>query len=271
MDEPTNILSCTKCENKDLSVECPLNDPELPIVTENEHKVGHCFCHHCKCGKHICPGAMRKIKTSSSGWFSRYKQEFRKKNCKQEKPFLPKDCPPFLRGRYSHALITMNQIDYLPSSPEKREISKPAACKSHSKFSGKTIYNQDFTTKKIQNPKLSSPQLPYRGYMIKPWESESIYKSAYKSYNPKTLTKTPQPHYKSFKSLMNPNPQSIFDTTNKKSFQPFRSSTPTMNDLGYLRNKKDLLKLETPNFHYKSAYFSEYSPNPIKSSLNRLR
>lgn len=271
MDESTKILSCIKSENEEISIECPLNDTELPIVTEHEHKVGHCFCHHCKCGQHACPGTMRKIKTSSSGWFSQYKQEYRKKYCKQEKPFVPKDCSPFLKGSYKHTLLTMNQVDYLPSSPEKHEISKPAPSKSCCKFSGKTIYNQDFTNQKSQNTKHSSPHLPYRGYMIKPWESESIYRSTYKSHNPETQTKTPQPHYKSLKSLITPNPQSVFDTTNKKSFTKLRSSTPTMNDLGYLRNKKDLVKLQTPKLHYKSVYLSEYSPIPIKSSLNRLR
>ena len=34
---------------------CPLGDPEIGIITENDHRVGLCLCKYCICGKHLCP------------------------------------------------------------------------------------------------------------------------------------------------------------------------------------------------------------------------
>lgn len=34
---------------------CPLNNPDIDIIPENNHLVGICLCQFCNCGKHICP------------------------------------------------------------------------------------------------------------------------------------------------------------------------------------------------------------------------
>ena len=41
--------------NKKSRVQCPLDNPNIDIIPENNHLVGICLCEFCKCGKHICP------------------------------------------------------------------------------------------------------------------------------------------------------------------------------------------------------------------------
>ena len=33
---------------------CPLNDPSIGIISENDHRVGLCLCRFCDCGNHKC-------------------------------------------------------------------------------------------------------------------------------------------------------------------------------------------------------------------------
>jgi hypothetical protein len=40
---------------------CPLDDDDLPAVSEMQHKVGNCYCHHCNCNNHQCPGKTIKM------------------------------------------------------------------------------------------------------------------------------------------------------------------------------------------------------------------
>lgn len=271
MDRVKENLTCIEEETE--FVGCPLNDPELPIVTENEHKLGHCYCHHCNCKRHVCPGERAKVKTASSGWFSQYKQEFRKKAIKRDCPFVPNRNSPLQKGEWRDTLKSVSQITYNSFSPTKQESCKPKPSKNPSKFTGKTSYKHDYINFKAEKVESISPTRPYRGYMVKPWESESIYKSTYKfSSSPLNSAKKGHQHqHKSLKNLIAPEPHSVFDTTSKLCFKPARPSTPLANDLGYLRNKTEITHLQNPKSLYKSVYLSEFSPKPVKYSLNRLR
>lgn len=272
MDRFKESLACIEEEERKF-VGCPLDNPELPIVTENEHKLGHCYCHHCKCKLHVCPGERAKVRTASSGWFSQYKQEFRKKVAKRDHPFVAIRYSPIQKGEWKDTLKSVSQLAYNPFSPTKQESCKPKQTSTPSKFTAKTSYEHDYINFKAEKVKSVSPIRPYRGYMVKPWESESIYKSTFKSLNSpaNSIKKGIQHQHKSLKNLITPEPHSIFDTTSKLHFKPGRSSTPSINDLGYLRNKTEICHLQNPKSHYKSVYLSEFSPKPVKYSLNRLR
>ena len=69
-------------------IECPLNNPELPIVSELDHKTGHCYCHHCICGKHSCL-AYPKSKTPT--WSTQYKKDYNTKVSIKTDPYLPQE------------------------------------------------------------------------------------------------------------------------------------------------------------------------------------
>ena len=42
------------------TIQCPLNSPEFPPVTEADHHIGRCYCYLCTCEEHMCPNKKRR-------------------------------------------------------------------------------------------------------------------------------------------------------------------------------------------------------------------
>ena len=55
---------------------CPLGNPNLGIILENDHQVGICPCYLCSCGRHNCSPTRlnyHKLKTNYREDFGFYK------------------------------------------------------------------------------------------------------------------------------------------------------------------------------------------------------
>ena len=98
---------------------CLLSDPEIGIITENDHKVGKCICHLCTCGHHLCPSLplprFRNYSTSYQRSYRRLKTEAVKKVV----PYLP-----FYTQPGGMELKSSMKCDYqAPRSPVKVAIT----------------------------------------------------------------------------------------------------------------------------------------------------
>ena len=98
---------------------CPLADPEIGVVSENDHKVGLCLCHFCKCGKHICPARPRK---KSLPYRSNYRCQFVAKAFDSPIKMPQKEYRP---NDPKMDLTTVNRNDFRGYSvkPSRKEMS----------------------------------------------------------------------------------------------------------------------------------------------------
>jgi hypothetical protein len=164
-------------------MDCPLSSPDLPIVSDTEHRAGHCFCHHCSCGLHSCPGGGSKfLGCTSLSWSSKYKQDYKGKHGSRETPIVPKEYKSFMKTSTSSKHMSTNHSEFTPQDFIKSESFKPSHMQANVKFSGRSSYERDFTEWKSEQSRLMSPNYPYRGYMVKNMHSESTYKNTFKGH-----------------------------------------------------------------------------------------
>ena len=251
-------------------IDCPLSNPDLPIVSDTEHKAGHCFCHHCSCGLHTCPGGINKYSGSTSlSRSSKYKQDYKLKHGQRETPIIPQEYKSFLKTSTSSKHLSTNQSEYTQQDIIKSESFKPSSMKSNMKFSGRTSYERDFTEWKCEQNRLMSPNNPYRGYMVKNWHNESTYKNTFRGdqmQQSKIMTQSSH-----IKSIVNPGESGQFYTTSGTFYKNEKNIGPSTTDIAVLRNKKEIYKLSSSKGHYITAYNAEFVPKPIGSTLSRLR
>ena len=88
--------------------ECPLRDPDLGIVSENDHQVDRCLCQFCTCGTHICP----KVRLNPySPLNSKYRTDFQ--HC-QRLPKQPhKSSPSYSPPRHRMESQTTHKADFV--------------------------------------------------------------------------------------------------------------------------------------------------------------
>ncbi|CAG9330492.1 unnamed protein product [Blepharisma stoltei] len=137
---------------------CLLDDPDLGIVTENDHNVGLCLCHKCTCGKHKCPS--RKI--------------FRQ-------------IPIKLQSSYNSEY----QYIKIPSYKVNRSFD---SCYSLSKypFNSNSSYRLEYKEHQISPIKFTKKK--YNPNIAK-LDTRSTYKVSYKNYSPlKERSFSPYPH-----------------------------------------------------------------------------
>lgn len=169
--------------------ECVLNDPELPLVVELDHKVGKCFCHLCECGKHICPGNSKlKQKFTKGNFLTSYKVQYdtRENEGSLNSPIFNKRLQTQgspRRPDLKMDLITIKQQDF--QLPINTEQSKPVyysqATTTHDlKFTARTgnqVNYPNWGPNEIERMRHSS--LPYRGQEIK-FNSNTTYGSEFR-------------------------------------------------------------------------------------------
>lgn len=249
---------------------CPLDNDNLPIVSELEHKIGRCFCHHCTCEKHVCIGLKYKP-VAKNTYTSLYKSEFQSKSQEKDQPFLPKEYKSFLKTSAQPTSLTTSQSDFSKKELGKSEICRPSEGKSTLKFSGRSSYDREFCDWKQEAINSSRNHLPYRGYMVKPWQMESMYKESYKAHGSiGALLRTSSSQF-GVKSLVNPGNYNSYETTAKNAFGKtgtLGSSTP---DLGKIKNIKTRDQVVASKNHYSTAYSTDFTPKAIQFSLTRLR
>lgn len=45
------------------TIQCPLNSPDFPPVSESDHLLSRCYCYLCTCEEHFCPNKKRHRRT----------------------------------------------------------------------------------------------------------------------------------------------------------------------------------------------------------------
>ena len=78
------------------NIECPLNSPDFPPVSEKDHFVGRCYCHLCTCAEHVCLKVVQR----------RSYQSRRFTTCSQ-------DSPPLMHKQTDASLPSTQLIDFL--------------------------------------------------------------------------------------------------------------------------------------------------------------
>ena len=129
--------------HKRSNTECPLNNPNIGIIPENDHLVGNCLCQFCKCGNHICP-KNRHLKNQylSDSFQTSYSRHF-KKAC-FDVPYKVHPIP-YRPNTKKMDFTTTNSIEYKPY-PVSTPNAKPGSSYSPIKTSlfSTTAYSYDF-------------------------------------------------------------------------------------------------------------------------------
>ena len=120
---------------------CPVSDPSLRIISENDHRVGMCICKFCECGQHICPNPLIKELYPSSTFTSKYKADYKKGDFDLPLKPEPKAYRP---STFKMDLRTTNQEDFKPFSvsPKKSEYRQILPAKLNSPK--RSAYCNDF-------------------------------------------------------------------------------------------------------------------------------
>lgn len=148
---------------------CPVSDPNIGIISENDHRVGLCLCKFCECGQHICPNPLSKDLYPNSTYMSKYKEDFKKASFSLSLKPIPISYRP---NELKMDLRTTNQEDYKPFSvsPAKtKDLEWPA--KSNIKSPARSAYAHDFVNwgpthiqiEKRFHPPFRSSEIPFKG------------------------------------------------------------------------------------------------------------
>ncbi|OMJ74130.1 hypothetical protein SteCoe_27017 [Stentor coeruleus] len=148
---------------------CPVSDPSLGIISENDHRVGLCLCKFCECGQHACPNPLAKDLYPNSTFTSKYKADFQKAAF----PLPLKPTPQSYRPNgLKMDLKTTHQEDFKPfsvSPAKNRGYNWPA--QSSVRSPARSAYAHDFVNwgpnsvqiEKRFHPPVRSQEIPFRG------------------------------------------------------------------------------------------------------------
>lgn len=118
--------------------DCPLSDPEIGIISENDHRVGNCLCEHCTCGIHRCPYYKPR---SYLPYVSNYRANY------SPKPFdrpLKQPEKSYIPSQQKMDLNTTNHTDFVAYSLPNKILKKPVRQTRRLEMVSKSAYNSDF-------------------------------------------------------------------------------------------------------------------------------
>lgn len=222
---------------------CPLDDPNIGIISENDHQVGLCLCKYCTCSNHKCT---RKNSPShpNSSFRSTYSADFQ--NSKFDFNLKQADIKPFKDSR-AIPIITTHQESFKPFKPKPKKLKTVYWSPSPGPSSNITSYNSQF-------PKWDVPKVNYEKRFNPPprldeirFRSSSSYQSTYQQY----LNNANDNVYEKNSSLEN------------------RNKLIWENDLKKLKNSNHFSILSDPK-QYRSNY-NEHMQDYSKNELNRVK
>jgi hypothetical protein len=231
---------------------CLLSDPDLGIITENDHKVGKCLCALCTCGKHRCPGK-RLVRYNSLE--SSYQADY-----KSHKPVAVPRAGPFLPYIQASGVMDLRstmQTDYQPpASPVKSEMLRVEAVSPQLAFVGSSSYAANYPD---WGP--SQPQIEHRPYYQShtedlQFQGQSSYRRAYKQLETRSFDRlSPPPRSRSILGLAGEG--MARDTTARRSFQ----LRPGYGDYTFTRpkEKSDYTPLRSPPCHHVTTSLVSFS------------
>lgn len=245
---------------------CPLSDPSVGIISENDHKVGLCLCRYCDCGEHKCPVLDKNEIYPKSSFYSNYMKDFQKKD-KVDSPLKPLQ-KLFTPNKHKMDLITTNQTDYKPIRIGPRKLKEKHYDSNKVQISGYSVYMNDYPNwgeSQIQHEKRWDP--PLRSTELS-FQDKTTYKEAfhYRKSKSEDYAKGNIRSISASKSsiFFVPKDKQDYKTTYKKDMQDYSSS--------HLNHKVKTvpcrpLEMKIPQAHFcttnKEYYNNSYfSPNP---------
>lgn len=121
--------------------QCPVSDPSIGIISENDHRVGLCLCRFCTCSQHSCPSVKAPDPFLSCAFLTKYQQEFPAKQFDSPLKYEPKK---FYRTPQKFEGTTTNSSHYIAHTirPYKEETrAKPAV---NRELLARSSYSSDF-------------------------------------------------------------------------------------------------------------------------------
>jgi hypothetical protein len=243
-----NVRSGTKTDK------CPLSNPDIGVISENDHRNKMCLCPICTCGKHICPSSSIQDPYPTSIYSSQYMQNFQNKVqskvpvIKYRGNFIPtsqiyfettnEDC-------YKPHLIPEDSTThkYTPLSPPK------------SAFSAKTSYANTFLNWGPGNliPSMSPPKPVPESTKF---SSKSSYKDNFSPASPEVIKAALDGIVKVKKKVhIDPNAAFFKHTTNRKDFVDF--STKAMKPTPF-RHDRVVPRMKSVDNHYITTTQNDY-------------
>jgi hypothetical protein len=278
---PNNSFSPKRKKSVDEAqeIDCVLSDPDLPLVSEIDHKIGKCYCHLCDCGKHICPSVNKMRFTYNKGNFlTSYKVQYdpREVDPSLNSPIFHRKLQTQGSPRRSDVkmdLTTTKQQDFqLPSSVDqpKPAYYSQATTTRDLKFTGRSAYQVNFPNwgpNEIERMRHAS--LPYRGHEIK-FNPSTTYGSEFRTGS---LSKEEPPRRKTTggidlmsKSPISPSKNFFAQTTTGSTYRDHTSKRlPTRK---MIINEEYTPVVHSPS-HFDTIYRNQF--NIFKKSQNHAK
>jgi hypothetical protein len=213
------------CKLLVISMECQIDQLALPVISEQGHQMGDCYCYLCTCGEHRCPSnTVQKKIVPSNAFGTVYSMAFTGKRTLVESPMKREG--EILRSKQKMVLETTQrkefravEQEYYKSPTLKREEShspfhfytsstyqadfpnwkfygtadnrlKERYSQSPTKFTGVSTYGHDFT--KFEVPGVVRRSRRQNNSLIgyKEWETGKTVNQI--SYRPHKLEKLPK-------------------------------------------------------------------------------
>ena len=157
---------------------CPLFDPNIGIISENDHRVGLCLCRFCDCGEHTCS---KNVNPNTKSTFNtKYMQDFQKSQFDVPLKNEPKLYRP---NTAKMDFTTTNQIEYQKRIPTP-EVSRSVSMTPYKgDLARVTAYSSDYpdwgpvqvSREKTWHPPVRSVDLGFQG--------DSSYKNTFKEFD----------------------------------------------------------------------------------------
>ncbi|CAG9329989.1 unnamed protein product [Blepharisma stoltei] len=146
---------------------CPLSDPSIGIVSENDHKVGLCLCKYCECGQHACPGNKQDLYLRST-FKTKYSHDYQHLGFDSPIKHEPKRFRP---NKLKMDFQTTNQHDFKPFTVTPKQTEESPVSPVKANFSCRTAYASEFPNwgtqvpvyEKRFHPPVRSCEIPFRG------------------------------------------------------------------------------------------------------------
>mmetsp|Transcript_7399 Transcript_7399/g.13795 ORF Transcript_7399/g.13795 Transcript_7399/m.13795 type:complete len:292 (+) Transcript_7399:1681-2556(+) len=240
--------------------DCILDDPEIGVISENDHRIGQCLCSYCTCIHHICPGPKSNDPYPKTMYGSSYEIDYPKHPSAKREPVNYRQA---FRSPISHLHFeTSMQASYKPVSPvPTNEYIKP---KTHlpAKFSG-------VATSKVQFPNWGAAyslniKRPHELHTLDgvKLETKTSYSNNYKPYDSATLSESKsagQMLKATFASIALKSSQAPLSSVTSARTE-FRPIDPKHHAARAEVPRKRILEFSVPAGHYSTTYKSSYIP-----------
>lgn len=248
---------------------CPLSDPSIGIISENDHKVGLCLCKYCDCGLHKCSSRYSNLYPKSA-YSSKYQHDYQRS---QFDVPLKADPKLYIRNTAKMDLTTTNQVEYqrraptpevsrsFTLSPQKKEIAKITAYASDYPDWGPTLVNHE----KTWHPPVRSVDLTFAG--------KSSYKGQFHEFDQSQIdlyrTEITQANPSGSTFALAPKDRLYDKTTYSEKMKDY--STSGLNSIVCVRASPMTPTPATP-VHFRTTFQEHYkSHTPVSKDPRQLR